>query len=132
MDWDDAPSALDEELKHEAGCCKATERVWEDPSGNQTGADECGAAHGAPTADPLGEIANDGAADASTRFHQNACLRSDGVIHALLSSQECGVAVLRGVRVEVEPLCKSVSASLAKKAKQPNLVRPLTVIKKIV
>lgn len=110
VDRDDTPSALDEELKHEARCCKATELVWEDPSGYQASADESCDAHGAPTSDPLGEISDDGTANASTSLHQDACFRGYSIVHAFLGSQECGVAVLRGVRVEVEPLHHFLSA----------------------
>lgn len=110
MDRDNTPSALDEELEHEARCCETTELVWKDPSGYQTGADKCRNAHGAPTADPLREVTNDGAANASTSFHQDTRFRGYSIVHAFLGSQECGVAVLRGVRVEVEPLRHVLSA----------------------
>ena len=96
--------SLDEELKHETRCCKTSEFVWEDPSWDQTGANECSNAHRTPTADPLREIANDGATNTGTSLHQNTRCRSHGVVHALFGPQECGIAVLARVRVEVEPL----------------------------
>lgn len=110
MDRDNTPSALDEELEHKARCCETTELVWKYPSGYQTGADECRNAHGAPTANPLREVANDGTTNTSTSFHQDTRFRGYSIVHAFLSSQECGVTVLRGVRVEVEPLHRVLSA----------------------
>jgi hypothetical protein len=63
--------SLDEELKHESGCCKTSEFVRKYPSWDQTGADECSNTHRTPTADPLREIADDGATDAGASLHQN-------------------------------------------------------------
>jgi hypothetical protein len=94
---------LDEELKHKSGCRETSEFVWEHPGWNQTCADECSDAHRTPTTDPLGEVADDSTANARTSLHQNACCGSYAVVHALFGQQEGGVAVLRGMRVEVEP-----------------------------
>jgi hypothetical protein len=61
--------SLDEELEHESRCRKTSEFVRENPSWDQTGADECSHAHRTPTADPLREIADDGAPNAGTSLH---------------------------------------------------------------
>jgi hypothetical protein len=96
--------SLNEELEHESRCRKTSELVREDPSWNQTGANECSNAHRTPTADPLREVADDCTTNAGTSLHQNTRCRSHGVVHALFSPQERGVAVLACVGVEVEPL----------------------------
>jgi hypothetical protein len=103
--FDGVTYSLDEELEHESRRRETSKFVRQHPSGNQTSTDECRNAHCTPTADPLGEVTDDCAADASASFHQDACCRRYGVVHAFLGSQECGVTVLGGVRVEVEPLC---------------------------
>jgi hypothetical protein len=67
--WKVMTYSLDEELEHESRCCKTSEFVREDPSWDQTGADECSNTHRTPTADPLREVPDDGATDASTSLH---------------------------------------------------------------
>jgi hypothetical protein len=95
--------SLDEELKHKPGSRKTSECIWEHPRRDQTCADECSDAHRTPATNPLREIADDGTANASTSLHQNACCGGYAVVHTFFGQQEGGVAVLRGMRVEVEP-----------------------------
>ena len=65
--------SLNKELEHEPRRCKTSERVREDPSWDQTGANECGDAHCTSAADPLGEITDDGTTNAGASLHQNTC-----------------------------------------------------------
>lgn len=102
--WKVMTYSLYEELEHESRCRKTSEFVREDPSWDQTGANECSNTHRTSAAHPLREVADDSASDAGTSLHQNTRCRSHGVVHALLSPQERGVAVLACVRVEIEPL----------------------------
>lgn len=68
MDWDDAPSALDEELHEEAGGGEGVFAGGKNPGRDHGGGDEGGEEHGAATAEPLGGVADDGTADAGAYF----------------------------------------------------------------
>jgi len=64
--------SLDEELKHESRRRQTSELIREDPSWDQTGANECSNAHRTSATDPLREVADDGSANAGTSLHENA------------------------------------------------------------
>lgn len=69
-EWEVMTYPLDEELKHESRRCQTSKLVREDPSRDQTGANECSNAHRTSTADPLREVADDCSANAGTSLHQ--------------------------------------------------------------
>lgn len=70
--WEVMTYPLDEELKHESRRCQTSKLVREDPSRDQTGANECSNAHRTSTADPLGKVADNGSTNAGTSLHENA------------------------------------------------------------
>ena len=63
---------LNEELEHKPRCRQTSKLVREDPSWDQTGADERSNTHRTSATNPLREVSDNGTADASTSLHQNA------------------------------------------------------------
>lgn len=72
MDGDHTPSTLHEELHEEARGRQGAFGGGEDPGRNEDARHDGGDEHGAAAADPLGEVADDSAADACTGLHEDA------------------------------------------------------------
>lgn len=96
------------ELENKPRCSETTKGVGQDPGRNQAGTDQSGDAHGASSTNPLRQISDDGTTNAGSGLHQNTSNRCYAVVLAFLGSQECGVTVLGGMGIEVEPLGKTV------------------------
>lgn len=103
MDWNNPPCALDEELHHESRGGEGAFGGGQNPGGDQGHGDEGCEDNGAAAADELGEVPEDGAADAGTDLHDDGGAGGAGVVEAFAGYHECCVAVLGGVGVEVEP-----------------------------
>lgn len=127
VDWDHAPGALDEDyhrrwlgrpwgvtevtrerervltLHKESGGRQTAFGSGQDPSGDQDSRNKGGHDDGTAPSEPLRDVADHGAADASARLHDDAGSTGRSVVHLLLREHECCVAVLAGVREVVEP-----------------------------
>lgn len=104
MDRDDTPCTLDEELHEEAGGREVAFAVRHNPGGDEHAGDEGGDNDGAATADELGEVTDDGAADAGADLHHDGGAGGLGVVELLLGEHEGGVGVLGGVGVDWDML----------------------------
>lgn len=99
MDGDHAPRALHAELHQETRGGEGGFGGGQDPRGDQAGGKQRGEDDGVAAAEPLAEVADDGAADTGAGFHEDGAPRGGGVEEFFLREEEGRVTVLGGVGV---------------------------------
>jgi hypothetical protein len=103
MDGNDTPGSLDEELDHEARGGEAALGGGKNPGGDEAAGDESCADNGPATTEPLRSVSKDRAANTGASLHEDRSACGTGRAEMLGLLHECGVAVLAGVGVVVEP-----------------------------
>lgn len=103
VDGNDTPGTLDEELDHEAGSRQTALSGRQNPSWNEASGDEGSANDSATAPEPLRGVTKDSTTNTSTGLHQDGGAGRASGAEVLLLLHECGVRVLAGVGVEVEP-----------------------------